>query len=192
MNETAQLAAELIRRRSVTPEDAGCQQLLGERLRRAGFHCEPMPFGQVSNLWARRGDRDPLLCFAGHTDVVPTGPAGDWLHPPYAAEVHDGVLYGRGAADMKGSLAAMVLAAERFVAEHPHHGGSLAFLFTSDEEGEAVDGTRRVIEALRQRGEQIEWCVVGEPSSERELGDVVKNGRRGSLTGRLTVIGTQG
>ncbi len=192
MSEVAELAAELIRRRSVTPEDAGCQELISERLLRAGFHCEPMPFGQVSNLWARRGNHAPLLCFAGHTDVVPTGPAADWLYHPYAAEIHEGMLYGRGAADMKGSLAAMVVAAERFVARHPDHAGSLAFLLTSDEEGDAVDGTRRVVEVLTRRDERIDWCVVGEPSSEQRLGDVVKNGRRGSLTGHLTVIGTQG
>ncbi len=192
MSPTLALAVELIRRRSVTPEDAGCQQLLMARLAALDFRTEPMRFGAVDNFWARRGDRDPVFCFAGHTDVVPTGPEERWSAPPFAAEIRAGVLYGRGAADMKGSLAAMITATERFVAGHPAHRGSIAYLITSDEEGPAVDGTVRVIEALQARGERIAWALVGEPSSEQRLGDVAKNGRRGSLGGRLVVQGVQG
>ncbi len=191
-HEVAELAAELIRRRSITPTDAGCQGLIGERLAAVGFHTESMPFGEVDNLWARHGSEGPLIVFAGHTDVVPTGPEERWRCPPFGGEIHDGMLYGRGAADMKGSVAAMVVAAERFVRAHPDHAGSVALLITSDEEGPAVDGTRRVVEALRTRGETIDYCLVGEPSSVHQFGDTVKIGRRGSLTGYLTVKGIQG
>lgn len=189
---TTALAIELIRRPSVTPADAGCQRLIGERLAALGFHLEPMRFGEVDNLWARRGRSAPLFCFAGHTDVVPPGPLGQWTSEPFQPTLRDGLLYGRGAADMKGSLAAMVTATERFVAAHPDHLGSIAFLLTSDEEGPAVDGTRRVVDTLGARGERIDYCLVGEPSSREHLGDTVKNGRRGSLNGRLSVIGRQG
>ena len=192
MSPTLDLAIDLIRRRSVTPEDAGCQALMMERLAAIGFRTEPMRFGEVDNFWARRGDRGPVFCFAGHTDVVPTGPEDRWSSPPFAAEVRDGVLYGRGAADMKGSLAAMITATERFVAAHPEHLGSIAYLITSDEEGPSVDGTVRVVEALEARDEKITWALVGEPSSDNRLGDTVKNGRRGSLGGRLLVQGVQG
>jgi succinyl-diaminopimelate desuccinylase len=187
-----ELAQELIRRRSVTPEDGGCQDLIAARLAAVGFKCEPMPFGEVSNLWARRGTARPLLCFAGHTDVVPTGPLSEWHSDPFTPTLRDGKLYGRGAADMKSSIAAFVVAAEAFVKERPAHGGSIAFLLTSDEEGPAVDGTARVVEALKQRGETMDYCIVGEPTSVDALGDTLKNGRRGSLSGRLTVRGIQG
>jgi len=189
---TLALAQELIRRPSVSPEDHGCLQVIGQRLEAAGFHVERMPFGPVENLWARHGNARPVLCFAGHTDVVPTGPREEWQTDPFEPVVRDGLLYGRGAADMKSGLAAMVTASERFVAAHPNHGGSLAFLLTSDEEGPSVDGTRRVVETLEARGEKIDWCVVGEPSSTDALGDMVKIGRRGSLSGKLTVHGIQG
>ena len=192
VSATLSLAIELVRRPSVTPEDGGCQALIGDRLAALGFRLEPMRFGEVDNLWARRGTDGPLLCFAGHTDVVPTGPAGDWSSPPFAAQVRDGFLWGRGAADMKGSLAAMVTACERFLSNHPRPRGSIAFLVTSDEEGPAVDGTVRVLETLASRGERIDWCLVGEPTSLERIGDAVKNGRRGSLNGRLTVHGVQG
>jgi succinyl-diaminopimelate desuccinylase len=192
MSETLDLAIKLIRRQSVTPDDAGCQQLMMDRLDALGFVNEAMRFGDVDNFWSRRGQAAPLLCFAGHTDVVPTGPVERWQSDPFAPEIRDGVLYGRGAADMKGSLAAMIVATERFVAAHPRHRGSIAFLVTSDEEGPAVDGTVRVVDTLRARGEQIDWCLVGEPSSDQRLGDIVKNGRRGSLGGVLTVHGRQG
>ncbi len=186
------LARELISRPSVTPEDAGCQALIARRLESAGFRAEPMPFGEVSNLWARRGHEAPLLVFAGHTDVVPPGPLEAWTHPPFEPTLHEGMLYGRGAADMKGSVAAMVVACERFVARHPGHRGSIAVLLTSDEEGPAVDGTVRVVQTLATRGEHIDWALVGEPSSSERLGDVIKNGRRGSLSGELRVLGRQG
>ena len=189
---TFDLACALIRRASVTPDDAGCQQLMGERLRAAGFRCETLRFGDVDNLWAVRGEDGPLLCFAGHTDVVPTGPLAHWQSPPFEPVVRDGLLYGRGAADMKGSLAAMVTACERFTASHPDHRGRIAFLITSDEEGPAVNGTVKVVEWLQARNTAIDWCVVGEPSSSEQLGDVIKNGRRGSLNGKLTVQGVQG
>ena len=192
MSATFDLACELIRRPSVTPDDSGCQQLMADRLRALGFRIEPMRFGDVDNLWARRGDTPPLFCFAGHTDVVPPGPAGHWTSPPFEPSLRDGVLHGRGAADMKSSLAAMITATEAFVAERPAHPGSIAFLLTSDEEGPAVDGTVRVIEALEARGEKIRWCLVGEPTSVARVGDVIKNGRRGSLNGRLRVLGRQG
>jgi len=189
---TNALLCDLIRRVSVTPNDAGCQELIIERLGAIGFECESMPFGDVSNLWARRGSSGPLLCFAGHTDVVPSGPRDEWGSDPFSPTSKNGNLYGRGSADMKSGLAAMVVAAERFVALYPEHPGSLAFLITSDEEGPARDGTLKVVEALSARGESIDWCVVGEPSSSRTLGDVVRIGRRGSLTGKLVVRGTQG
>jgi len=192
MSETLDLALELLHRPSVTPEDSGCQEIMAERLAAAGFHVEPMRFGEVDNLWARRGSEGPLFCFAGHTDVVPTGPWDEWSSPPFHPEIRRGVLYGRGSADMKGSLAAMITATEAFVAAHPHHKGSIAYLITSDEEGPAVDGTVRVVEALEARDEKIDWCLVGEPSSHDVLGDVIKNGRRGSLNARLTIRGRQG
>ncbi len=192
MSATLELAMDLIGRASVTPDDAGCQPLMAARLAAIGFRCEPMRFGEVDNLWARRGDSAPLFCFAGHTDVVPTGPVAQWQSDPFRPELRDGMLYGRGAADMKGSLAAMITATERFLARRPDHRGSIAFLITSDEEGPAVDGTVRVVETLEARNEKIDWCLVGEPSSEQRLGDVVKNGRRGSLGGVLRVKGRQG
>ncbi len=192
MSTTLELARELIRRPSVTPHDAGCQELIADRLAAIGFSIEPMPFGDVQNLWARRGDSGPLFCLAGHTDVVPTGPPEDWTSPPFEASIRDGMLYGRGAADMKGSIAAMVTAVEGFVAEHPDHAGSIALLITSDEEGPSVDGTVRVIERLQARGERIDYALVGEPSCLERLGDTLKVGRRGSLTGLLTVHGKQG
>jgi len=187
-----ELAKELIARKSITPEDGGCQQLIAARLERAGFRCEPMPFGAVQNLWARRGTGQPVVCFAGHTDVVPTGPLAEWHSDPFVPTVRDGKLYGRGAADMKSSIAAFVVAAEVFVAQRPKHSGSIAFLLTSDEEGPAVDGTVRVVEKLKQRGEGIDYCIVGEPSSVDALADTMKNGRRGSLSARLVVRGVQG
>jgi succinyl-diaminopimelate desuccinylase len=190
--EALELAKELIARRSITPEDAGCQALLAQRLGRAGFRCEPMRFGQVSNLWARRGKARPLVCFAGHTDVVPTGPLEEWHSDPFTPTVRDGKLYGRGAADMKSSIAAFVIAVEAFVEEKPRHGGSIALLLTSDEEGPALDGTVRVVEALKARNELLDYCLVGEPTSVDWLGDMLKNGRRGSLSGKLTVRGIQG
>lgn len=192
MEKTLQLCCELIRRPSVTPEDGGCQALMMQQLCALGFTCTELPFGEVSNFWAERGAGGPLLMFAGHTDVVPTGPADQWQTPPFEPTVRDGMLYGRGSADMKGSLAAMLIACEEFVTEHPDHSGRLGFLITSDEEGPAVDGTVRVLEYLKQRGETIDWCVVGEPSSSTTLGDVIKNGRRGSLGAVLTVRGVQG
>ena len=192
MSQAVELTKDLISRRSITPADEGCQTLLAQRLARIGFLIEPLPFGDVANFWARRGTGRPLFCFAGHTDVVPTGPLEEWHSDPFTPEIRDGVLYGRGAADMKSGLAAMVTAAEEFVTAHPAHSGSIAFLITSDEEGPSVDGTRRVTELLQARGEQIDWCLMGEPSSEVSLGDTVKVGRRGSLSGRLTVHGVQG
>ena len=192
MSEVLKLVSELIARRSLTPDDAGCQTLLAERLKQHGFSLEWMQHGQVLNLWARRGNKHPLVCFAGHTDVVPTGSESAWNSPPFTPTVRDGMLYGRGAADMKGGVAAMTVAAERFVQHHPDFDGSIAFLLTSDEEGIAVDGTVKVIEALEARGEKIDYCVVGEPSSRVVVGDEFKIGRRGSLTGRLLVHGVQG
>jgi succinyl-diaminopimelate desuccinylase len=186
------LTRTLIQRPSVTPDDAGCQQLLAGWLSTLGFRCEHMRFGEVDNLWARRGRSGPVLCFAGHTDVVPAGPEDQWRVGPFSAEVLDGNLFGRGSADMKASLAAMVKACQRFVATHPEHPGSLAFLITSDEEGPAQDGTIKVIETLAERDERIQWCVIGEPSSARALGDTVRIGRRGSLSGILTIKGVQG
>ncbi len=192
LSPTLQLAVDLIERRSVTPEDEGCQALMMQRLSAIGFHCETLRFGEVDNFWAVRGDSGPLLCFAGHTDVVPTGPEENWQTPPFAPQISDGMLRGRGAADMKGSLAAMVTACERFVAEHPDHQGRIAFLITSDEEGPAKNGTVKVVEWLEAQNEKITWCVVGEPSSTAEVGDVIKNGRRGSLGAVLKVAGVQG
>ncbi len=191
-SEVVTLAIELIRRPSVTPEDGGCQTLIADRLARAGFNAEPMRFGDVDNLWLRRGNAAPLFCFAGHTDVVPPGPLDQWRFPPFEPTVHDGHLYGRGAADMKGSVAAMVVACERFVSRHPAHRGSITLLLTSDEEGAAVNGTVKVIERLTGRGERIDWCLIGEPTAEHTVGDTLKNGRRGSLNGILTVRGIQG
>lgn len=192
LSPTLDLAIDLIQRPSVTPEDEGCQALMMARLAAIGFHCEPLRFGEVDNFWAVRGDDGPLLCFAGHTDVVPTGPESDWQTPPFEPEISGGMLRGRGAADMKGSLAAMVTACERFVSEHPDHRGRIAFLITSDEEGPAKNGTVKVVEWLESRGEKIDWCVVGEPSSTDAVGDVIKNGRRGSLGAVLKVRGIQG
>lgn len=192
MSKTLELAKHLIGRRSVTPDDAGCQPLIARRLEGLGFRPEAMRFGVVDNLWLRRGTARPLFVFAGHTDVVPSGPEADWQAPPFEPNVRDGKLWGRGAADMKGSIAAFVTACERFVAAHPQHRGSIALLLTSDEEGPSVDGTVKVVEALQARGETIDWALVGEPSSSNRLGDVIKNGRRGSLGGRLTVRGRQG
>ena len=193
MNSATQdLAIELLSIDSVTPDDKGCQQLLCERLSKIGFTCEVLHFGEVTNLWARRGAEAPLFAFAGHTDVVPTGPLEKWDSDPFKPELRDGRLYARGAADMKSSIACMVTACERFIEQNPDHKGSIAFLITSDEEGPAINGTVKVIETLQQRNEQIDWCLVGEPSSTHTLGDVVKNGRRGSLGARLTVKGVQG
>ncbi len=191
-SDSLALARALIERPSVTPEDAGCQALMAKRLERLEFVVEALRFGDVENLWARRGDTAPVLCFAGHTDVVPPGPLDQWASDPFSPTLVDDLLYGRGAADMKSALAAMVTACESFVSAHPDHEGSIAFLITSDEEGRAVDGTRRVVETLQSRGEQIDWCIIGEPSSVDTLGDTVKIGRRGSLSGRLTVTGIQG
>ena len=192
MTDALELTRALIACPSVTPADAGCQALMTERLAASGFRIETLQFGSVTNLWARRGDAHPVLCFAGHTDVVPTGPLEEWRSDPFTPVIRDGVLYGRGAADMKSGLAAMVTATEEFVAAHPDHRGSIAFLITSDEEGPSVDGTKRVVEALKARGETIDWCIVGEPSSGQTVGDTIKIGRRGSLSGRLTVHGVQG
>ncbi|MPY24689.1 succinyl-diaminopimelate desuccinylase [Shewanella sp. YLB-07] len=186
------LAQDLISRPSVTPLDEGCQQLMADRLAKAGFDIEPMVFEDTTNMWARRGTEKPLFCFAGHTDVVPVGDLNRWHTPPFDPVVIDGYLHGRGAADMKGSLAAMLVATERFVEKNPDHKGSIAFLITSDEEGPFINGTTRVIDTLEARNEKITWSLVGEPSSTHKLGDIVKNGRRGSLTGNLTVNGIQG
>tara|TARA_R110002096_G_scaffold130643_3_gene279894 strand:+ start:21476 stop:22615 length:1140 start_codon:yes stop_codon:yes gene_type:complete len=197
MNETLNapeidLLCDLIRRRSVTPDDAGCQDVLVQRLEALGFTCETLVFGDVTNLWARRGSSSPLLCFAGHTDVVPPGDEAQWQSEPFEPAFRDGFLYGRGAADMKSGLAAMIVAIEQFVANNPGHNGSIALLITSDEEGRARDGTLRVMQTLQARGEKIDWCVIGEPSSQEELGDLIRIGRRGSLSGMLTVKGIQG
>jgi succinyl-diaminopimelate desuccinylase len=192
MSRTLDLTVDLMGRASVTPADEGCQELMIGRLAAVGFKVEKLNYGNVENFWARRGAAGPVLCFAGHTDVVPTGPLEEWRTKPFEPTVRDGVLYGRGAADMKSGLAAMVTATEEFVSAHPRHRGSIAFLITSDEEGPSVDGTKRVVETLQGRGERIDWCIVGEPSSETVLGDTIKIGRRGSLSGRLTVHGVQG
>ena len=192
MSGTLELARALIARRSITPEDGGCQELLAGRLRPLGFRVEPLASNGVTNLWARRGTQRPLVCFAGHTDVVPTGPLGEWRSEPFVPTERDGKLFGRGAADMKTSLAAFITAAEAFVGARPDHRGSIAMLITSDEEGVATDGTVKVVERLQGRGEPIDYCVVGEPTSVDRLGDMIKNGRRGSLSGRLVVKGVQG
>ena len=191
-NPVLTLVRELIERPSVTPEDAGCQHMLAERLKASGFDCEFMVHGSVSNLWARRGTAQPLLVFAGHTDVVPPGPRERWNSDPFVPTVRDGKLYGRGAADMKSSIAAFIVAAEEFVQANPGHKGSIALLITADEEGPAVDGTVRVCDTLLERGTQLDYCIVGEPTSVDKLGDTIKNGRRGSLSGRLRVLGKQG
>ena len=192
MSSTLDFARNLIRQPSVTPDDAGCQDLIAEALQPAGFKAEFLTYGEVRNVWLRRGQVDPLLVFAGHTDVVPTGPIEQWHYPPFSATVQDGILHGRGAADMKGSLAAMVTACQQFVVDHPNHRGSIALLITSDEEGPANNGTVKVVEMLCDREEIIDWCVVGEPTSREQTGDVIKNGRRGSLGGKLTIQGVQG
>lgn len=192
MSEVLELARELIARPSVTPDDAGCQRLLAQRLGRAGFACEHLRFGEVDNLWATHGNGAPVLVLLGHTDVVPPGPREAWASDPFAPEIRDGALYGRGAADMKGSVAAFVVAAEQFVAAHPEHPGTLAVLLTSDEEGDAIDGVRKVAQCFAERGQRIDWCITGEPSSIGRLGDLLRVGRRGSLSGTLTVKGVQG
>jgi succinyl-diaminopimelate desuccinylase len=197
MSEVLELARELISRPSVTPVDAGCQALVAARLEAVGFACERLRLGEVDNLWATHGPLDgndggPVLVLLGHTDVVPPGPGEAWSSDPFVPEIRDGVLYGRGAADMKGSVAAFVVAAERFVAAHPDHAGTLALLLTSDEEGDAIDGVRRVAEVFRERGQRIDWCITGEPSSKERLGDLLRVGRRGSLSATLTVRGIQG
>jgi succinyl-diaminopimelate desuccinylase len=192
VSEVVNLAKELMLRHSVTPDDADCQALLAERLRRAGFHCESLRYGDVDNLWATHGTGGPVLVLLGHTDVVPPGPREAWSSDPFVPDVRDGNLYGRGAADMKGSVAAFVIALERFVAAHPTHAGTVALLLTSDEEGDAIDGVRRVAETFRARGERIDWCITGEPSSKAKLGDLLRVGRRGTLSATLTVRGIQG
>lgn len=196
MSTTLSLAEELIARASITPADAGCQELIAKRLKQIGFTCETIAEGETTNLWAVRHGAavgtGQLLAFAGHTDVVPPGPLEAWNSPPFTPTQHNGKLYGRGVADMKTSLAAFVVAAEEFVAAHPTHQGSLAFLLTSDEEGPATDGTIKVVERLQARGERLDYCIVGEPTSHKQLGDTLKNGRRGSLSGKLTVYGCQG
>jgi succinyl-diaminopimelate desuccinylase len=192
MSDVLALACELIARPSVTPEDAGCQALVSERLARAGFQCQPLDFGAVKNLWATHGRGGDVLCFLGHTDVVPPGPIEAWSSDPFTPTVRDGVLYGRGAADMKGSVAAFVLALEQFVLAHPDHPGTVALLLTSDEEGDAIDGVRRVAEHFRSIGQRIDFCVTGEPSSKQALGDLLRVGRRGTLSGTLSVRGIQG
>jgi succinyl-diaminopimelate desuccinylase len=192
MSATVDLTLDLIARNSVTPADQGCQEVMTRRLADAGFEIENLRYGMVDNFWATRGSGSPVLCFAGHTDVVPTGPLEEWKSDPFKPAVRDGFLFGRGAADMKSALAAMVTATEEFVKAHPDHKGTIAYLITSDEEGPSVDGTKKVVETLRERGQKIDWCIVGEPSSEKQIGDTIKIGRRGSLSGRLTVHGVQG
>ena len=192
MNDVLALTCDLIARPSVTPEDAGCQQLIGARLAAAGFNCEHLRLGEVDNLWATHGSGAPVLVLLGHTDVVPTGPVEAWSSDPFKPEVRDGVLYGRGAADMKGSVAAFVVAAEQFVAAHPDHPGTLAVLLTSDEEGDAIDGVRHVARLFVERGQKIDWCITGEPSSTAKLGDLLRVGRRGSLSAKLCIKGVQG
>lgn len=191
-NEIINLAQNLIRRPSISPDDQGCQQMIAERLANLGFEIEWMNFGETTNLWAKHGSSKPLVAFAGHTDVVPTGDESQWQYPPFNAEIVGDMLYGRGAADMKGSLAAMIVAAEEYVKANPNHPGTIAFLITSDEEATAKDGTTKVVDALMARGELIDYCMVGEPSSSQTLGDIVKNGRRGSITGNLYIQGIQG
>ncbi|AXY57503.1 succinyl-diaminopimelate desuccinylase [Acinetobacter chinensis] len=191
-SETLDLSLQLLRQPSVTPVDHSCQEIMAERLKKIGFNIESMRFEDVDNLWARKGNTSPVFCFAGHTDVVPTGSPESWNSDPFAPEIRDGKLYGRGSADMKTALAAMVVASERFVQKYPDHKGSIAFLITSDEEGPSINGTVKVVEALEARNEKMTWCLVGEPSSTDRLGDIVKNGRRGSLNAVLTVKGKQG
>lgn len=192
MSKTLELAKNLIARQSLTPDDAGCQEVMIERLQALGFHIERMRFGDVDNFYARRGSSGPLLVFAGHTDVVPTGPVEKWHTPPFEPTIKDGMLYGRGAADMKTSCAAFITAIEEFVAAHPDHSGSIGLLITSDEEGIAINGTVKMVEALKARKEHFDYCIVGEPTSNKVVGDMIKNGRRGSLSGKLTVKGVQG
>lgn len=192
MSNTLELTKDLISRPSLTPEDSGCQALIAERLSNIGFEIENMRFGETDNLWARRGSEGPLFTFAGHTDVVPTGPEENWKFPPFEPTIDDGMIYGRGTADMKSSIACMITACERFIKQNPKHNGSIAFLITSDEEGPAHDGTVKVIETLEARNEKIDWCLVGEPSSTDKVCDVIKNGRRGSLGCTLKVKGKQG
>ncbi|HJF28703.1 succinyl-diaminopimelate desuccinylase [Acinetobacter bohemicus] len=189
---TLDLSLQLLRQPSITPLDHDCQTIMAERLKQIGFHIEAMRFEDVDNIWARKGTEDPVFCFAGHTDVVPTGNLEAWNSDPFQPEIRDGKLYGRGSADMKTALAAMVVATERFVAKYPNHKGSIAYLITSDEEGPSINGTVKVIETLEARNEKITWCLVGEPSSTHQLGDIIKNGRRGSLNAHLTVKGKQG
>ncbi|MGR9046027.1 MAG: succinyl-diaminopimelate desuccinylase [Gammaproteobacteria bacterium] len=192
MNETLELLQELITRESVTPQDRGCMDLLAERLGKIGFTTEWLDFGDTRNIWLKRGDCKPLFAFLGHTDVVPTGPVNQWLSPPFEPTLRDGKLYGRGAADMKGGIACFITALERFVARHPEHRGSIAIMLTSDEEGIATHGVVKVVEVLEKRNEKIDWCLVGEPSSDKTIGDVIRVGRRGSLCAKLTVFGIQG
>lgn len=192
VSEVLDLAQALIARASITPDDAGCQLLLAERLQRAGLRCEQLRFGDVDNLWATHGIGEPVLVLLGHTDVVPPGPREAWSSDPFAPEIRDGKLYGRGAADMKGSVAAFVVALERFIAAHPDHAGTIALLLTSDEEGDAIDGVRKVAEVFRTRGQRIDWCITGEPSSKQKLGDLLRVGRRGTLSATLAVHGVQG
>ncbi len=192
MSKTLKLTEQLITLESVTPSDFGCQLLVQDILNPLGFQCEAIQSGSVTNLWARRGTGQPLIVFAGHTDVVPTGPLEKWRSNPFVPTIRDGALYGRGAADMKCSIAAMLVATEEFVAQHPQHTGSIGFLITSDEEGPATDGTVVVCDLLKQRGEQLDFCVVGEPTSSQQFGDTIKNGRRGSMSGRLIIHGVQG
>ena len=192
MSDVLDLTRELLSRASVTPEDSGCQALIAERLNRVGFNIEHLRFGEVDNLWATQGNGGPVLVLLGHTDVVPPGPLDAWTSDPFTPEIRDGILFGRGAADMKGSVAAFVIALEQFVAAHPDHVGTVALLLTSDEEGDAIDGVRKVADVFRERGERIDWCITGEPSSMSVLGDLVRVGRRGSLSARLTVKGVQG
>lgn len=192
MSAVVELAKQLMLCPSVTPNDAGCQTIIRERLSPIGFHCEAMPFAEVDNLWATYGTQSPLFVFAGHTDVVPTGPVADWQSLPFLPEVRDGYLYGRGASDMKSAIAAMIIAVEKFIKEHPHFPGSIAFLITSDEEGPAINGTKKVVEVLRNRALKIDYCLVGEPSSDQIVGDQIRVGRRGSLHGKLVVHGKQG
>ena len=192
MSETLALLEDLIRRESVTPEDAGCQDLLAERLVRLDFKEERLNFNDTQNIWLRRGDTKPLFTFLGHTDVVPPGPLSAWLSPPFVPTIRDGKLYGRGAADMKGGIACFMIAVDRFIAKHPDHKGSIAVMLTSDEEGIATNGVVKVMEVLEQRNEKIDWCLVGEPSSDKKMGDVIRVGRRGSLCAKLTIIGVQG
>jgi len=192
MSDTLNLLIDLIRRESVTPEDAGCQAMISQRLTALGFNCEHLDFADTRNIWLKRGDKAPLFCFLGHTDVVPPGPLEDWQSPPFEPTLRDGKLYGRGTADMKGSIACFITAVERFIQQHPDHKGSIALMLTSDEEGVATHGVVKVVDVLEKRGEKIDWCLVGEPSSHQKLADVIRVGRRGSLCAKMTVKGIQG